>query len=91
MVVTDDAWGNSSFLTFYGGLPPVNKPYAMVEHRGMYVSKMNFVDWDSIPKTIRNNMFKDYSEYRGMYSTWKSSGEKNHGPEKIFYMRTGKY
>lgn len=91
MVVTDDAWGNSSFLTFYGGLPPVDKPYAMVEHRGMYVSRMNFVDWDSIPKTIRNNMFKDYSEYRGMYGTWKNSGEKNHGPEKVFSMRTGKY
>jgi len=91
MVVTDDAWGNSSFLTFYGGLPPVDKPYAMVEHRGMYVSRMNFVNWDSIPKTIRNNMFKDYSEYRGMYSTWKSSGYEGRSADNVFYMRTGKY
>lgn len=33
MVVTDNAWGDSSFLTFYGGLAPKNKPYAMVKHR----------------------------------------------------------
>lgn len=95
MVVTDDAWGTSSFLTFQGGLPPINKPFAMVEHRGIYVSRINFVDWDSIPRPIRNNMYKDYSEYRGMYEEWKDSEEKLpkelRNRESTFLMRAGEY
>ena len=94
MVVTDDAWGNSSFLTFYGGLAPKDKTYAMVRHRGSYVSKINFVDWDSIPKSIRNNMFQDYSEYRQMYQMYKEGqksyqGKGNDNP--VFTVQTGKY
>jgi len=97
MVVTDDAWGNSSFLTFEGGLPPENKPYAMVEHRGTYVSRINFVSWDAIPSSIRNNMYKDYSDYRGMYEDWSKDMKTFKGPKgqmdlkKPFMMRTGKY
>lgn len=92
MVVTDDAWGTSSFLTFYTGLPPVDKPYVMVEHRGLYVSRIHFVDWHAIPASIRNNMYKDYSKYRGMYKTFKDSDTKGlHDDSKIFYMWTGNY
>lgn len=93
MVVTDDAWGTSSFLTFYGGLPPVDKPYAMVEHRGIYVSRINFVDWESIPTGIRNNMFKDYSKYRGMYSQSQRERKSMKGnyDYKTFIMNVGKY
>lgn len=94
MVVTDDAWGNSSFLTFYGGLAPKNKQFAMVEHRGLYVSRMNFVDWQAIPQSIRNNMYQDYSEYSGMYRLWKNDEAHDkgyHGNSNIFSMRTGKY
>jgi len=99
MVVTDDAWGNSSYQTFYGGLAPDDKPYAMVQHKGSYVSRINFVDWETIPKSIRNNMFKDYSEYRGMYESWVESDKKlRNDPRtraenaaKIFTVQTGKY
>lgn len=95
MVVTDDAWGNSEFLTFQGGLPPIDKPFAMVEHRGIYVSRINFVDWDSIPKAIRNNMYKDYAKYRGMYEDWQDSEQKLpkeiRNKEKTFMMRVGNY
>ncbi|AYE38767.1 helix-turn-helix domain-containing protein [Companilactobacillus zhachilii] len=93
MVVTDDSWGTSSFLTFYTGLPPVDKPYVMVEHRGIYVSRINFVDWESIPRGIRNNMFKDYSKYRGMYIDYKKSQKSmkgNYDP-KTFVMNVGQY
>lgn len=96
MVVTDDAWGNSHYLTFQGGLPPVDKPFAMVEHKGGYVSRINFVSWDTIPKSIRNNMFKDYADYRGMYEYNKKSFKQMKGPVNVdirdgFTMRTGKY
>lgn len=94
MVVTDDAWGNSSFLTFYGGLAPKDKTYAMVKHRGSYVSKINFVDWDSIPKSIRNNMFQDYSEYRQMYQMYKKGQKSYQGmgnDSPVFTVQTGKY
>jgi len=99
MVVTDDVWGHSSYQTFYGGLAPEDKPYAMVEHKGMYVSRINFVDWETIPKSIRNNMFKDYSDYRNMYKFWvKSDKQLRNDPKakaandaKIFTVQTGDY
>lgn len=96
MVVTDDAWGNSHFLSFYGGLPPEDKPYAMVEHKGGYVSRINFVSWETIPKSIRNNMFKNYSDYRGMYHDTAEANKKLKGSyhpdiRDGFMMRTGKY
>lgn len=86
MVVTDNAWGDSSFLTFYGGLAPKNKTYAMVKHRGSYVFRINFVEWEAIPKSIRNNMYRDYEEYRGMYQIFKEGNQ-----EPIFTMQTGRY
>lgn len=97
MVVTDDAWGNSHYLTFSGGLPPLDKPYAMVEHKGSYVSRINFVSWEAIPKSIRNNMYKDFAEYRGMYEFWQGSEkqlkQKGYHPDAKngFIMRVGKY
>lgn len=95
MVVTDDAWGNSLFLTFQGGLAPNNKPFAMVEHRGLYVSRINFVDWESIPNSIRNNMYEDYADYRGMYEEYQDS-KKNlpkgiRDNSNIFIMHNYKY
>lgn len=38
----------------------------MVQHRGMYVRRISFISWDSIPSAIRDNMSKDYIdlEYR---------------------------
>ncbi|GAQ01164.1 helix-turn-helix domain-containing protein [Companilactobacillus pabuli] len=92
MVVTDNAWGDSSFLTFYGGLAPKNKSYAMVKHRGSYVARINFVDWESIPKSIRNNMYRDYEKYRGMYQIFKESQKEHQGTDTpVFTMQTGKY
>lgn len=96
MVVTDDAWGNSHYLTFQGGLPPLDKPYAMVEHKGRFVSRINFVSWNTIPKSIRNNMYKNYADYRGMYEFNKKANEQLKGNEHLdlrdgFIMRTGKY
>jgi len=99
MTVTDDAWGHSSYQTFYGGLAPEDKPYAMVEHKGIYVSRINFVDWASIPKAIRNNMFKDYADYREMYQTNieankkldKNSRARQENESKIFTVNTGSY
>lgn len=95
MVVTDDAWGNSSFLTFEGGLAPENKPYAMVEHRGLYVSRINFVEWNAIPSSIRNNMYKDYADYRGLYQLFQDSKEgARKGTEdssRVFTMHNYKY
>lgn len=61
-LVIDNAWGQASLLSFYGGLPPKNKTYAMVYHKGIYVKKMMFVSWNMIPKLYQNNMFKDYSD-----------------------------
>ena len=59
-----------------------------------YVSKINFVDWDSIPKSIRNNMYRDYREYRQMYQTFKE-GQKNYQGKgydsPVFTVQTGKY
>ncbi|AUI71595.1 helix-turn-helix domain-containing protein [Companilactobacillus alimentarius] len=90
MVVTDNAWGDSMFLSFYGGLSPKNKSYAMVKHRGIYVSRINFIDWETIPRSIRNNMYKDYSEYRDMYQMWRESKSKGND-SAIFTVQTGKY
>lgn len=94
MVVTDNAFGDSMFLTFYGGLPPKDKPYAMVRHRGIYVSRINFVNWDAIPRGIRNNMYPDYAKYREMYQMWRE-GQKSYkgkGNDNVaFTVQTGKY
>ncbi|MQS75847.1 helix-turn-helix domain-containing protein [Companilactobacillus halodurans] len=89
MVVTDNAWGESMYLTFYGGLAPKDKPYAMVKHHGTYVSKINFIDWESIPKPIRNNMYPDYETYREMSQNLPQQAKW----EKTvrFTVQTGKY
>ncbi|WP_119327373.1 helix-turn-helix domain-containing protein [Companilactobacillus musae] len=95
MVVTDDAWGKSLYLNFYGGLAPRDKGYAMVEHKGIYVSRINFVDWETIPKSIRNSMFKDYSKYRDMYEMEKNAPKmpafKGYKEPKVFTVMTGTY
>lgn len=92
MVVTDDAWGNSHYLSFHGGLPPLDKSYAMVEHKGI---RINFVSWDAIPKPIRNNMYKDYADYRGMYQLDQEANKQLKGQHiglrDGFMMRVGKY
>lgn len=93
MVVTDDAWGTSLYLNFYGGLAPKDKGYAMVEHKGIYVSRINFVDWEAIPKSIRNGMFKDYSKYRDMYELDKNAPKMSasYKEPKVFTVMTGTY
>lgn len=85
MIVTDDAWGNASLLDFYGGYHPKSRSYAMVSHKGIYVSKISFVDWNSIPRLYRNNMFKHYSQMHDMAEGIYEAKSQN---EKHFKMQT---
>ncbi|AQP54046.1 XRE family transcriptional regulator [Vagococcus penaei] len=58
--VVNDPFGDTSLLTFEGGQSPEGKNYAMVQHKGLYVRRISFVSWESIPGVIRDNMSKDY-------------------------------
>lgn len=62
MSVIDGLFGESSVLTFSGGQAPEGKHYAMIQHKGLYVRRISFVSWESIPGAIRDNMSKEYVE-----------------------------
>jgi len=62
MYVVDGLFGEASILTFSGGQAPEGKNYAMVQHKGLYVRRISFISWDSIPGPIRDNMNKEYEE-----------------------------
>lgn len=62
MSVIDGVFGESSVLTFSGGQAPEGKHYAMIQHKGLYVRRISFVSWESIPGAIRDNMSKEYVE-----------------------------
>jgi len=61
--VVDDAFGDAHPLTFSGGQAPDGKNYAIVQHKGLYVRRIAFISWESIPAVIRDNMMKEYEEF----------------------------
>lgn len=62
MIVFDSPFGDTSILTFEGGQAPDNRHYAMVHHKGLYVDKIVFVEWEAIPPLYRQNMSKEYEK-----------------------------
>ncbi|WP_238786679.1 XRE family transcriptional regulator [Vagococcus coleopterorum] len=58
-----DAFGGGQRLTFKGGQAPEDKGYAMIRHKGIFVKQMTFVSWDTIPKSISNQMTKEYLDF----------------------------
>lgn len=58
--VMDTPFGEGNYLTFRGGKAPDQKNYVMVLHKGSYVKKIQFLDWESIPKLYQNNMSKTF-------------------------------
>ena len=60
VLVVDDPFGRSSFLSFSGGQSPKGRNYAMVQHKGLYVRQISFISWDSIPEDIRDKLNKEY-------------------------------
>lgn len=62
MHVIDGLFGESAILTFSGGQSPEGKNYAVVQHKGLYVRRISFITWESIPGVIRANMSKEYNE-----------------------------
>jgi len=62
MYVVDGLFGEASILTFTGGQAPEGKNYAMVQHKGLYVRRISFISWESIPSAIRDNMSKEYEK-----------------------------
>ncbi len=61
--VFDDPFGSSTLLNFLGGQSPKGRNYAIIQHKGLYVKKISFISWESIPKIYRDNMSKNYEEY----------------------------
>lgn len=88
MLVIDDAWGKASILNFYGGLPPKDKHYAMVLHKGSYVKNMTFITWGMIPKLYQNNMLKNYDD---MQATTKSIIKNDQDARKSFIFQNRDY
>ena len=92
IIVVDDEWGNSTLLDFYGGLHPKDKDYAMVQHKGLYVSRISFVSRDVIPKIYRNYMYKDYDEMAKAAKIMQKYGDGGApGLDKHFALRNGDY
>ncbi|MGX7149711.1 helix-turn-helix domain-containing protein [Enterococcus ureasiticus] len=60
--VIDDPFGEGTRLDFKGGQSPEGKNYALVQHKGLYVRRISFVSWDSIPGMYRDIMHKEYEE-----------------------------
>ncbi|MGX7201610.1 XRE family transcriptional regulator [Enterococcus plantarum] len=60
--VLDDPFGEGSKLTFSGGQAPEGKNYALVQHKGIYVRRISFVSWESIPGMYRDIMSKEYEK-----------------------------
>lgn len=88
MLVIDDAWGKASILDFTGGLPPKNKYYAMVLHKGRYVKQMTFITWEMIPKLYQNNMVKDYDD---MQATTKELVKYDKDAKRSFIFQNREY
>lgn len=62
MLVIDGPFGEFSTLSFSGGQSPEGQNYAMVQHKGLYVRRISFISWESIPGIIRDKMNKEYVE-----------------------------
>lgn len=61
--VLDNPFGETTILTFSGGQSPEGRNFALVQHKGLYVRKISFISWDSIPAIYRDNMDKNYEKY----------------------------
>lgn len=60
--VADNPFGGGTYLSFQGGQSPDGKHYAIVQHKGLYVKRITFTSWDSIPASYRNVMNKEYEK-----------------------------
>ncbi|MFD1318704.1 helix-turn-helix domain-containing protein [Loigolactobacillus zhaoyuanensis] len=58
--VVDSPFGDGTRLSFQGGQAPGSKHYALIQHKGLYVKRLSFVSWRSIPSSYQNIMAKKY-------------------------------
>jgi transcriptional regulator with XRE-family HTH domain len=64
--VADDPFGEGMLLDFQGGQAPEGKNYALVQHKGIYVKRISFISWKSIPGVYRDIMSEEYYEVPSM-------------------------
>lgn len=64
--VADDPFGEGMLLDFQGGQAPEGKNYALVQHKGIYVKRISFIFWKSIPGVYRDIMSEEYYEVPSM-------------------------
>ncbi|WP_314574554.1 helix-turn-helix transcriptional regulator [Enterococcus gilvus] len=64
--VADDPFGEGMLLDFLGGQAPEGKNYALVQHKGIYVKRISFISWKSIPGVYRDIMSEEYYEVPSM-------------------------
>ncbi|TPR37790.1 helix-turn-helix domain-containing protein [Apilactobacillus micheneri] len=62
--VVKDAFGNGEWMPFYTGRYDKNQHYAVVEHKGSYVSNARTINKNEIPQTIRDIIGNNYMKYQ---------------------------
>lgn len=58
--VVDSPFGAGTRLSFQGGQAPQDKHYALIQHKGLYVKRLSFIPWASIPANYRAIMAEKY-------------------------------